>query len=82
MADTETPEQTITRVLAHCGIDDESYRMRDVAAEVWAALAPHRRHDQAQALRDFADQHVKAQTAGRIAEDLHAEADRLEQGGE
>lgn len=38
------------------------------------------RHLRAQALRDFAEAKVKNQTAGRMYEDLLAEADRIECG--
>ena len=34
----------------------------------------------ARALREFADNYVKAQTAGRMAEDLHARADEIAKG--
>jgi hypothetical protein len=37
------------------------------------------RNAKAEALRDFADTKVHNQTPGRMAEDLHAEADRLTQ---
>lgn len=71
--DEDVAAATVVVKLGHDigGYDDA------IAREVLRAVAPV---IAARALREFADNNVKAQTAGRMAEDLHARADEIEAG--
>ena len=72
---TDADVQAAARVLS--GRETTTGRDRREAAAVLDAIAPA---IAARALREFADNRVHFQTAGRMQEDLHARADEIEAG--